>query len=81
MLRSQLLDGQRQTATENVTIITLHKEANVREAKLKTATAEVEALRAQSQHLEREANRARDDARDLTHQLQVGAIQFYLGMT
>ncbi len=70
MLRGQLLDGQRQTATENVQLIQLHKDCNLKEAQLKTARAQVEGLEEQLTSLRRDCEKAQADARDLGAQLQ-----------
>ena len=41
MLKAQILDGQRHTATENIQLIQLHKENNHKSAQISTLKAQV----------------------------------------
>ena len=44
VLKGQVLDGQRHTATENIQLIQLHKENNLKAGKVSSLQAQVEGL-------------------------------------
>ncbi len=69
VLRAQLLDGQRASAAENVQLIQLHKDCNLKEAQLKTVRAQLEGLEEQVTKLRIDCERAQADARYDNYQM------------
>jgi chromosome segregation ATPase len=70
VLKNQILDAQRHTATENIQLIQLHKENNHKTGQISTLRAQLEGLEEQARQLRVEGESAQRDAKDLAGQLQ-----------
>ena len=70
ILKAQVLDGQRHTATENIQLIQLHKDNNLKSSQVQTLKAQVEGLEEQVSKLKSECEIAQRDSKELSSQLQ-----------
>lgn len=84
ILKAQVLDGQRHTASENIQLIQLHKDNNIKTAQCQTLKAQVEGMEEQLKSLKKECELAQMEAKDLANQLneeQKKTIQFSQQLT
>ncbi|TRY74599.1 hypothetical protein TCAL_00595 [Tigriopus californicus] len=70
ILKGQLLDGQRHTATENIQLIQLHKENNLKTAQVQSLKAQVQGLEESLGKLKVDCEQAQSELKDVSQQLE-----------